>query len=119
VPVIAGIAVGAIGLVAIYVIVNQLGLHVAMKPFFAVTGLMLYYMAFVFAGKGIAELQGAGAIPLTVIEAAPRIPVLGVYPTLESLLVQGVLLVLAVVAAVWALRPRASGAPSQSDLLRS
>jgi len=119
VPVIAGIAVGAIGLVAIYVIVNQLGLHVAMKPFFAVTGLMLYYMAFVFAGKGIAELQGVAAIPLTVIEGAPRIPVFGIYPTLESLLAQGVLLVLAVVAAVWALRPRTSGAPSQGDLLRS
>ena len=120
VPVIAGIAVGAIGLVAIYVIVNQLGLHVAMKPFFAVTGLMLYYMAFVFAGKGIAELQGVAAIPLTVIEGAPRIPVFGIYPTLESLLAQGVLLVLAVVAAVWALRPRAaSSAPSQGDLLRS
>src|SRR5258706_10937031 len=121
VPVIAGIAAGAVGLVAIYLLVNQLGLHVAMKPFFAVTGVMLYYMAFVFAGKGIAELQGAGLMSLTVIDGAPRIPVVGIYPTVESLIVQGLLLVLAIVAAVWAMRskPKSSGAPSDGDLLRS
>jgi len=121
VPVVGGIAAGAVGLVAIYLLVNQLGLRVAMKPFFAVTGVMLYYMAFVFAGKGIAELQGAGIIPLTVIEGAPRIPVFGIYPTVESLIVQGLLLVLAIVAAIWAMRPKAkpSGAAADRDLLRS
>jgi len=119
VPVVAGIAVGAVGLVAVYLLINQLGLRVAMKPFFAVTGVMLYYMAFVFAGKGIAELQEARVIPLTVIEGAPRIPVFGIYPTVESLLVQGLLIVLAIVAAVWAMRPKRSGAPAQGDLLRS
>jgi high-affinity iron transporter len=119
VPVIGGIAAGAVGLVAVYVLINQLGLRVAMKPFFAVTGVMLYYMAFVFAGKGVAELQGAGLVPLTVIENAPRLPMLGIYPTVESLAVQGVLLVLALVAAVWALWPRTSRGPSEGDLLRS
>ena len=119
VPVGAGIAVGAVGLVAIYLAVNQLGLRVAMKPFFAVTGVMLYYMAFVFAGKGIAELQGARVVSLTVIESAPRIPMLGIYPTVESLAVQGLLVALALVAVAWALWPRSSGTPSESDLLRS
>lgn len=119
VPVIGGIAAGAVGLVAVYVLINQLGLRVAMKPFFAVTGVMLYYMAFVFAGKGVAELQGAGLVPLTVIENAPRLPMLGIYPTVESLAVQGVLLVLALVAAVWTLWPRTSRGPSEGDLLRS
>jgi len=117
VSVVAGIAAGAVGLVAVYLLINQLGLRVAMKPFFAVTGAMLYYMAFVFAGKGIAELQGAQLIPLTVIDGAPRIPVLGIYPTLESLLVQGLLLALAVAAAIWGMRPKVSGA--KGDLLRS
>ncbi len=119
VPVVLGIAVGAVGLVAIYLLINQLGLRVAMKPFFAVTGVMLYYMAFVFAGKGIAELQGAQVIPLTVIDGAPRIPVMGVYPTVESLFVQGLLLALAIVAAVGAMRAKASRTPAERDLLRS
>ena len=119
VSVVAGIAAGAVGLVAVYFLINQLGLRVAMKPFFAITGVMLYYMAFVFAGKGIAELQGAQLMPLTVIEGAPRIPVLGIYPTLESLVVQGLLLVLAVVAAVWAMRPKVKASRAEGDLLRS
>ncbi len=120
VPVVLGIAAGGVGLVAVYLLINQLGLRVAMKPFFAVTGVMLYYMAFVFAGKGIAELQEAQVIPLTVIDGAPRIPVVGIYPTIESLLVQGLLLALAIVAAVWAMRPKASRTtPAERDLLRS
>jgi high-affinity iron transporter len=119
VPVVGGIAAGSVGLVAVYLLINQLGLRVAMKPFFAVTGVMLYYMAFVFAGKGVAELQGARIVPLTVIEGAPRIPFLGVYPTLESLVVQGLLLVLALVAAGWAMRPRPKPSGAPADLLRS
>ncbi|PYP18484.1 MAG: hypothetical protein DMD54_05075, partial [Gemmatimonadetes bacterium] len=119
VSVVAGIAAGSVGLVLVYFAINQLGLRVAMKPFFTVTGIMLYYMAFVFAGKGIAELQSAQVISLTVIENAPRLPVFGIYPTLESLAVQGVLLVLAIVAVIrgWSTRPKPSRA--QSDLLRS
>ena len=105
VPVLGGMAAGAVGLLAVYVVINQLGLRVAMKPFFAVTGVMLYYMAFVFAGKGVAELQEGGVLRLTVVEGVPRIPVLGIYPTVESLALQGLLLVLAVAALVWAMRP--------------
>ena len=105
VPVLAGIAAGGVGLVAVYVAINQLGLRVAMKPFFAVTGVMLYYMAFVFAGKGVAELQEGGVVGLTVVEGVPRIPVLGVYPTVESLALQGLLLILAIVALAWAMKP--------------
>ena len=111
VPVVAGIAAGAVGLVAVYVLINMLGMRVAMKPFFTVTGIMLYYMAFVFAGKGVAELQEGGVVGLTVVEGVPRIPVLGIYPTVESLTLQGLLLILAVVALVWAMRP----APRQAS----
>lgn len=104
VPVLGGMAAGAVGLLAVYVVINQLGMRVAMKPFFAVTGVMLYYMAFVFAGKGVAELQEGGVVRLTVVEGVPRIPVLGIYPTVESLALQALLLLLAVVALVWMMR---------------
>jgi len=97
----------------VYVAINQLGMRVAMKPFFAVTGAMLYYMAFVFAGKGVAELQEGGILPLTVVEGVPRIPVFGIYPTVESLALQGLLLLLAVVALVWMLKPSAVRFPAE------
>jgi high-affinity iron transporter len=104
VPVVGGIAAGAVGLVVVYLVINQLGMRVAMKPFFAVTGVMLYYMAFVFAGKGVAELQEGGLVRLTVVEGVPRIPALGIYPTVESVALQGLLLILAVVALAWAMK---------------
>lgn len=114
-PVLAGIAAGAVALVAVYVVINRLGMRVAMKPFFAVTGAMLYYMAFVFAGKGVAELQEAGLVSLTIVEGAPRLPVLGIYPTVESLAVQGLLVVLAIVALIWIRGRRSSVIGSQRE----
>src|SRR2546426_2800364 len=76
------------------------------SPFFAVTSAMLYYMAFVFAGKGIADLQEAGLVRTSVVEWAPRIPVLGIYPTVQSLALQLLLIALLLVAVVWLHRNR-------------
>ncbi|HRP07534.1 MAG TPA: FTR1 family protein [Gemmatimonadales bacterium] len=100
VPVVAGIGVGAVILAAIYVAINRYGVRLPLKPFFAVTSAFLYYTAFVFAGKGVAELQAGGAVPTTVLPGWPRFPVAGVYPTRETMLAQGVLIVLAVIALV-------------------
>jgi high-affinity iron transporter len=109
-PVLAGIALGAVALVIVYVAISRFGMKVPLKPFFAVTSAMLYYMAFVFAGKGIADLQESGILGTKVVEWAPRIPVLGIYPTVQSLSLQLLLIVLLVVAVVWLQRNRFNGA---------
>jgi len=107
--VMAGIAAGALALVIVYVAVNRFGMNVPLKPFFAVTSAMLYYMAFVFAGKGIADLQESGLVRVSVVRWAPRIPVLGIYPTVQSLALQLLLIVLLLVAVVWLQRDRFGG----------
>jgi high-affinity iron transporter len=99
--VVAGIALGSVVMVAVYVAINRFGVRLPLKPFFGVTSAFLYYMAFVFAGKGVAELQEGSLLPTTVVEWAPRMPALGIYPTIESLLAQGLLVTLALVALVW------------------
>jgi len=104
--VLGGVLLGSLALVVVYVAINRFGLRIPMRPFFAVTSTMLYYMAFVFAGKGIADLQEAGIVPMTVLEWAPRAPVLGIYPTLESLALQGLLILLLVFALAWLERDR-------------
>jgi len=109
-PVTAGILLGAVALVIVYIGINRFGMKVPLKPFFAVTSAMLYYMAFVFAGKGIADLQESGVLGTSVVEWAPRIPVLGIYPTVQSLALQFLLIVLLLVAVVWLQRNRFSGA---------
>lgn len=107
-----GVALGAVALIALYVAIMRLGLRLPMKLFFAVTGLLLYYMAFVFAGKGIAELQEGRIVGTTVIPSLQwlRLPALGIYPTVQSLTIQGVLLALAILALVFTLRPTRTAA---------
>ena len=96
-----GIAFGAVALLLLYLAINRWGMRIPLRPFFAVTGMLLYYMAFVFAGEGIKDLQEAGMVGLSVLEGWPRVPALGIYPTAQSLAVQGVLVVLALVAFAW------------------
>jgi FTR1 family protein len=107
-PVVVGILAGSVVLCGVYIAINRFGVRLPLKPFFAVTSAFLYYMAFVFAGKGIAELQEGDLIGTTILSWAPRIPALGIYPTAESLGAQAVLVLLAVVALVWnfVLEPR-------------
>jgi high-affinity iron transporter len=100
-PIGGGILAGAGVLGVVYVAINRFGVRLPLKPLFAVTGALLYYMAFVFAGKGIAELQESGAISLTPLGWAPRVPAMGIYPTAESLAVQAVLLLLAIIGLAW------------------
>jgi high-affinity iron transporter len=102
----AGVGLGAVALVIVYVAITRFGMKVPLKPFFAVTSAMLYYMAFVFAGKGIADLQESGLVRVTVVAWAPRIPVLGVYPTVQSLALQLLLILLLLMAVVWLQRNR-------------
>lgn len=107
-PVVLGIAAASGVLGVVYILINRFGVRLPLKPFFGVTSAFLYYMAFVFMGKGIAELQGGGVVPITVVSWAPQIERLGIYRTVESLAAQGVLLVLLLGALVWTfyLEPR-------------
>jgi high-affinity iron transporter len=106
--VVGGMVAGSVLMAGVYVAINRFGVRLPLKPLFAVTGGFLYYMAVVFAGKGIAELQEGGLIPTTVVAWAPRVPPLGIYPTVESLAAQGVLFTLLLAALVWTfvLEPR-------------
>jgi high-affinity iron transporter len=100
-PVLAGMLVGGVALALVYLAINRFGVRIPLKPFFGFTSTFLYYMAFVFAGKGVAELQEGGVISTTVVPWAPRVPALGIYPTAESLVLQAVLLALLVAGLVW------------------
>ena len=61
--IVAGIALGSVVMVGVYIAINRYGVRLPLKPFFGVTSTFLYYMAFVFAGRGVAELQEGGLRP--------------------------------------------------------
>ncbi|MGH7585494.1 MAG: FTR1 family protein [Gemmatimonadales bacterium] len=115
-PILMGMAVGAVILVALFIAIQRFGVRLPLKPFFAVTSAFLYWMAFTFAGHGIAELQAGGVMSTTPVIGLPWAPRIGVYPTLETALAQGGLLLLALGAVVWTfvVEPRARQRATES-----
>ena len=99
-PIAMGILVGGATLAVIFTLFYRFGVRIPLRPFFGVTSVLLYYMAFVFMGKGMRELQEGNLMPVTLIPGAPHVDALGLYPTVETMLAQLVLVVLFVFALV-------------------
>ena len=99
-PVSLGLLSGSATLAVIFTLFWWFGLRIPLRPFFAVTSALLYYMALVFAGTGIKELQEANILPRTMIPGFPHADLIGLYPTVETLTAQGVLIVL-LLFALW------------------
>jgi len=93
----AGVGAGAILLGLLALVVFRFGQRLPMRRFFAASSLFLYALAMVLAGHGVAALQEAGWLPITPLPFV-RIEWLGIYPTAESLVLQGVLALAALLA---------------------
>jgi high-affinity iron transporter len=103
----AGIVTGAVALAASFVLIKRAADKIPMRIFFRVTSFMLYALAVVFVGQGVASLQEASVVPATFVNYAPTIPTLGLFPTVQTLGAQAALLMLAA-AAVFAPRNAAA-----------
>jgi len=89
-----GIGLGTVALVAIGVVMLVFGLRIPLRPFFLVSSLLLYYLAFKFIGTGIHALQVSGVLSATPA-AVPSWEPIGLFPTWETTLPQLALLVIA------------------------
>jgi high-affinity iron transporter len=107
-PISLGILTGFAGLAIIFTLFYRFGVRIPLRPFFSVTSVLLYYMAFVFTGKGIKELQEGNAVPISTIPGFPTVEALGLYPTWQTLLAQMVLLGLFVFAVAKTFWPKRS-----------
>lgn len=108
VPISLGILVGGALLAVIFTLFYRFGIRIPTRQLFGATSVLLYYMAFVFMGKGLRELQEGNVLPITMVPGAPHVEILGLYPTAETLLGQLVLLVLFVFAVVKTFWPKRS-----------
>ena len=88
-----GFLTGCVLLAIVYGLFMRFGFRIPIRPFFLATGALLYLMAVVFAGRGVHELQEAGVIGLTLVRWAPTVDALGLFPSIETLLAQAVLVV--------------------------
>jgi high-affinity iron transporter len=107
-PITLGILLGFIALGIIFTLFYRFGVRIPLRPFFSVTSVLLYYMAFVFMGKGIRELQEGNVVPISVIRGLPTIEALGFYPTWQTVLAQLLLLSLFVFAVAKTFWPKRS-----------
>jgi high-affinity iron transporter len=87
-----GFFAGLATLIVLTLVILRLGLRVPLKYFFGVTGTLLYIVAFIFAGVGIKELQAAGWVPTTPVDFPLQVPILGIYPTVQTLTAQAIML---------------------------
>ena len=56
--------------------------------FFKYSAILIAILTVVLAGKGVGALQEAGILPVTPLPGMPRITMLGLFPTLESVAAQ-------------------------------
>ena len=105
--VLIGFLSAAAALVVLAWLIFKFSVRLPLRLFFAVNSVLLYLLAVVFAGKGVAALQEAGKLPVSSVNF-PTIDVLGVYPTLQTLGLQ-VLLVIAAVVFVLMSRRKSAG----------
>jgi high-affinity iron transporter len=93
----AGLAAGTVLLVGVYLAIRFLSLRIPLKPFFLGTSILLFAMSIAFTGNGIKELQEGNLIGVSPVPWVHSIDLLGIFPTLETLIPQLALLVITVI----------------------
>ncbi len=99
-----GLGVGCLALVIIYLLIRFMSIKLPLKPFFLGTSILMFVMSISFMGSGIKELHEGIAVWVTPIAVIYSIDILGIYPTLETLIPQAALLVLTIVTLVVQIR---------------
>ena len=95
----AGAGVASLVLAGIAWAMLRYSRKLPITQFFAISSVLISVLAVALAGKGIAALQEAGWLPVSVIEF-PRIALLGIYPTMQGVAIQ-LLVVAVLVSGFW------------------
>jgi high-affinity iron transporter len=104
--IVSGFGAGLALLIVLTFGILKLGVKVPLKYFFGATGTLLYILAFVFAGNGIKELQAAGWVSTTPLRFPPQAPLLGIYPTVETVAAQTLMLCAFIATSIWMAQER-------------
>ncbi|WP_431261510.1 FTR1 family protein [Roseateles chitinivorans] len=91
--ILAGLGVGVLCLVVITVLLLRYSARLPIGKFFSVSSWLVAVLAVVLTGKGVAALQEAGWIAPSAL-SAPRLELLGIYPSVIGLAAQVLVLLL-------------------------
>jgi high-affinity iron transporter len=92
-PIVFGFLAAAVALVFIAWAIFHYSMKLPIKQFFAWSSALIVVLAVIFTGKGVAALQEAGSIPIHTVDFV-TIPMLGIYPTMQVLMMQFAVLAL-------------------------
>lgn len=85
-----GVIIGFISLLAVAFAIYILKMKLDTIRFFILTNIVLNIIAVILLGKAIVEFQEAGLIPISFVNI-PQIEIIGIYPTLQTLIPQIIL----------------------------
>lgn len=88
-----GLLTAAAALAAIAWLVFRCGVRLPIGAFFSVMSILVGALAVVIAGQGVAALQDAGVVSVTPV-AFVALPAIGVFPTVQTLAVQLVMVLI-------------------------
>ena len=98
-----GFGVGCVVLVFVFLAIRFLSVKLPLRPFFLGTSILMFIMSVSFLGSGIKELIEGDVIEMTspeflqaIIPFNDTLDVLGIYPVLETLIPQLILILLTV-----------------------
>lgn len=94
---VSGLLLGIVILAAIAWLMLRTSAWLPIGRFFAISSALVAVLSVVLVGKGVAALQEAGVLDITLIPA-PRIDVLGIYPSVQSIAAQMAVMVIIIVA---------------------
>ncbi len=106
----AGAAIGAaalltlVGVLAAGMVAVRYSARLPVRLLFHYASWIVVVLAVVLAGKGVHALQEAGWLPVSLTGVSIRLELLGIYPTVESIVAQ--VAVVGTVALLWALSRR-------------
>ncbi|MBZ7928103.1 FTR1 family protein [Campylobacter molothri] len=93
-----GLGLGILILIVLYFLLKAGAIRIPVKQFFYITSYIIFYMVFVFTGKGIAELiEGKIILPSLIPINFEPILWLGIYPYYETLIPQFIVLILLII----------------------
>jgi len=96
-----GLIFGVAMLIVLVFAIFKLAIRIPLKYFFTITSFFLYFLCFILIGKGIRGFQEAGIIGIKSINFIPQVDIIGIYPTVETSIPQGVLIIAFVAALIW------------------
>lgn len=98
---VAGGLTGALLLAVIAVAMLRFSQRLPIGKFFAYSSALVAVLAVVLAGKGVAALQEAGYLGIRPLDWAPRISMLGLFPTVQTIAAQIAAFVILLLGFAW------------------